>query len=60
MNSFWSFVQVLDGEAKIAIADKIYELKSGEGIVMPSNIPHAVYAKNGIKFLLTACIAKRI
>ncbi|MFV0481837.1 MAG: cupin domain-containing protein [Campylobacteraceae bacterium] len=48
-----AFVQVLDGVALVTINEKSYELKSGESIVMPSNIPHAVYAKEKMKFLLT-------
>lgn len=44
---------ILDGEAEITIAGKVFLAKAGEGIVMPSGIPHAVRAKTKIKMLLT-------
>lgn len=45
-------VYILDGNAKITIGDNIYELKSGESIVMPAGIPHALMAKDRFKMLL--------
>ena len=48
-----AFVNVLEGEAHITIADKSYVVKAGEGIVMPSGVPHSVKAKDRFKMLLT-------
>lgn len=50
---FSALVQVLDGEAEIIIDRVPYYLKTGESIVMPANIPHALKAKKRFKMLLT-------
>lgn len=47
-----AFVYILDGTATVTINEKQYELKEGQTIIMPSSIPHAVYAKEKMKFLL--------
>lgn len=44
---------ILDGEAKITIDGTDYIVRSGEAIVMPSKIPHAVKAVTRFKMLLT-------
>ena len=48
-----AMVQVLDGEGKVTIDGQDYFLKKGESIVMPANLPHAVYAPQPFKMLLT-------
>src|SRR5512144_2762247 len=48
-----ALVQVLDGETRITIAGRPFELKEGELIIMPANQPHAVYATKKFKMLLT-------
>ncbi len=50
---FDALIQVLDGKANISIAGRPYELSTGESIIMPANIPHAVYAIEKFKMLLT-------
>lgn len=45
-------VQIVDGEAKFQVADKQYELKSGEALTMPADIPHAVLPGSAFKMLL--------
>lgn len=50
---FDALVQILDGEAEITIGGKKSLFKSGEGIIMPANTPHALYAKTPYKMLLT-------
>lgn len=47
-----AFVQVLDGSARIRIADKWLTLKAGDGVIMPANVPHAVQADERFKMLL--------
>ena len=42
----------LDGEGRITIDGKIYDLKQGESIVMPAKHPHAVFGKEKFKMLL--------
>ena len=48
-----AMVVVLDGEAVITIDGKEYNVKSGQTIVMPANVPHAVKAATRFKMLLT-------
>ena len=50
---FDALIQILDGKAKIMIDGKPYELTAGQSIIMPANIPHAVYAVEKFKMLLT-------
>jgi quercetin dioxygenase-like cupin family protein len=50
---FDAMVQVLEGESRISINKQSYNLKAGESIIMPANIPHAVYATSKFKMLLT-------
>lgn len=50
---FEALVFVLDGEAEVEIAGKVYRVKSGETITLPANIPHAVRAAARFKMLLT-------
>lgn len=48
-----ALVQVLDGGARITIAGRPFDLKTGEMIIMPANQPHAVSAPTKFKMLLT-------
>ena len=48
-----AFVQVLDGQARLVIGGKEVIAFVGEIVVMPANIPHAVYADQKFKMLLT-------
>ena len=50
---FDALVQVLDGRGKFTIDGKEVEVLTGEIIVMPANIPHAVSAVEKFKMLLT-------
>jgi len=47
-----AFVLALDGTGKITIDEKEHLLHAGEAIVMPANVPHAVYAEERFKMLL--------
>jgi quercetin dioxygenase-like cupin family protein len=47
-----AFVQVLDGHARIRIAEEWLDLKAGDGVIMPANVPHAVQADERFKMLL--------
>ena len=46
-------VFIVEGEMEIKIAGSPYEVKKGEIIIMPPNIPHALKAKQKSKMLLT-------
>jgi quercetin dioxygenase-like cupin family protein len=50
---FDAMVQILEGESKITINKQAYHLKAGNSIIMPANIPHAVFATSKFKMLLT-------
>lgn len=50
---FDAFVQILDGKAEITIDKKPVILNTGESIIMPANIPHALHATKQFKMLLT-------
>lgn len=50
---FDALFQVVDGLATVHIAGQPYELQEGEYIILPANIPHAVFAKTAFKMLLT-------
>jgi quercetin dioxygenase-like cupin family protein len=53
-------VQVIDGAAIITIAGQEKEVSTGELIIMPGNVPHAVNAEGKFKMLLTMIRAKSI
>ncbi len=48
-----ALVTCLDGVGRITIDGKPYGIKAGESIVMPAGHPHAVYATERYKMLLT-------
>jgi quercetin dioxygenase-like cupin family protein len=47
-----AFVHILDGVAEICIAGKSEDVKKGECIILPANIPHALKANQAFKMLL--------
>lgn len=47
-----AFVTVLEGVGEYTVGSKKYEVHAGESLVMPANIPHAVYGKEAFKWLL--------
>ena len=47
-----ALIYVFDGLARITIGDNIYEVKEGQTILMPANIPHAVFALPKMRFML--------
>lgn len=48
-----ALVLCLDGTGRITIDGKDFELKEGDSIVMPARHPHAVFAVERFKMLLT-------
>lgn len=49
---FDALVQILDGKAVISIGGEPHEVKAGEFIIMPANVPHALKAPEKFKMLL--------
>ena len=47
-----ALVTVLEGTGKFTIDGKEFLLQQGESIIMPKNIPHAVYGEQRFKMLL--------
>ena len=50
---FDALVQILDGEAEIRIGGNPHIVKTGQIVIMPANIPHALQAVERFKMLLT-------
>ena len=50
---FDALVQVLEGEGRISIGAEEYKVRAGEALVMPAHIPHALFAVQAFKMLLT-------
>jgi len=48
-----AMVYVIDGNAQITVGGINYELTAGNTIVMPSEVPHAVFAPERMKFMFT-------
>ncbi|MEK3877380.1 cupin domain-containing protein [Paenibacillus sp. FSL M7-0420] len=47
-----AMVNILSGEARITIDDKPYTVRAGETLILPANIPHALYATEAFQMLL--------
>jgi len=45
-------VQILDGEAELIIGGQSVNARTGELVIMPANVPHAVRAHQRFKMLL--------
>ena len=50
---FDAILTVTDGTAEVSIAAKPSTVRTGEMIILPANIPHAVQAKQRFKMTLT-------
>lgn len=48
-----ALVTILEGKARVTIDGKEFMLEEKESIVMPARKPHAIYAVEGFKMLLT-------
>ena len=48
-----AMVTVLDGTGRFTIGGAVHLVRAGETIVMPKNVPHAVYGEERFKMLLT-------
>ena len=50
---FDALIDVVDGRGEIIIGGKSFFLETGQSIIMPANIPHAVKAVDKFKMVLT-------
>jgi len=46
-------VTILDGECEVWVAGQTYQMKEGETIIFPANVPHALSAITKFKMSLT-------
>jgi len=49
---FDAVVYILDGQAKITIGGKDNTVSTGQLLIMPANVPHALHAEEKFKMLL--------
>ena len=50
---FDTFIQIIDGAAQVQISDKKYELRLGEGIIIPAHSVHRFNADEQFKMIST-------
>lgn len=50
---FDMFIQIIDGSAQLVISNRKYELRLGEGIIIPANASHCFNAKEQFKMIST-------
>ncbi len=50
---FDALLNVIDGEAEVRIGEETFTIATGEAIVLPANIPHAVHATSDFRMILT-------
>lgn len=48
-----AMVTVLEGTGRFTVGGEVHVLRQGETLVMPTNVPHAVYGEDRFKMLLT-------
>ena len=48
-----AMVTVLEGTGQFTVGDEVFVLRAGETLVMPKDIPHAVYGPEAFKMQLT-------
>ena len=48
-----ALVHVLEGTGKFTVGGKAHICKAGDALVMPAKVPHAVYAVENFKWMLT-------
>lgn len=47
-----AMVTVLEGKGRFTVADEVFYLEAGDTLIMPKNIPHAVYGEERFKMQL--------
>ena len=50
---FDTFIQIIDGTAQVIIRDKKYNLRLGEGIIIPAHAAHCFNANEQFKMIST-------
>lgn len=47
-----AMVTVLEGKGRFTVGDKVFYLEEGDTLIMPKDIPHAVYGEERFKMQL--------
>lgn len=47
-----AMVTVLEGKGRFTVGDKVFYLEAGDTIIMPKDVPHAVYGEEQFKMQL--------
>lgn len=47
-----AMVTLLEGKGRFTVADEVFYLEAGETLIMPKDIPHAVYGEERFKMQL--------
>ena len=47
-----TMVTVLDGTGRFTVGGEVFTLQAGETLIMPKDIPHAVYGEEKFKMIL--------
>ena len=47
-----AMVTVLEGKGRFTVGDDVFILETGETLIMPKDIPHAVYGEEQFKMML--------
>jgi quercetin dioxygenase-like cupin family protein len=50
---FDTYIQIIDGVAEIIISEKKFQLKLGDGIIIPAHAPHCINANEQFKMIST-------
>ena len=53
LSPYDTFVQIIDGQAEITVDDKMFTLKLGEGMIIPSHSLHHFHANQQFKMIAT-------
>ena len=48
-----AMVTVLEGKGRFTVGDEVFYVEEGETLIMPKDIPHAVYVEERFKMQLT-------
>lgn len=48
-----AMVTVLEGTGRFTVGDEVFSLNEGETLIMPKDVPHAVYGEEPFKMQLT-------
>lgn len=50
---FDAIVEIIDGVAEIHVAEEVFHVQTGQMLIMPANVPHALFAEQPFKMILT-------